>query len=151
MASLPKVYFFFENKNIYLEERTRLKFFLEKIFLIERVSLKSLNYIFCSDKRILTINRQFLQHDYFTDIITFQLSETGPVEAEIYISIDRVRENAKKLGVTLKSELHRVIFHGVLHLCGYGDKDIEQERIMRQMEDLYINQYFNKRSTGNIF
>lgn len=124
--------------------------FLEKIFRKERVRLKSLNYIFCSDKRLLTINRQFLKHDYLTDIITFQLSETGPVEAEIYISIDRVRENAKILSVTLKSELHRVIFHGVLHLCGYGDKENEQEKIMRKMEDLYINQYFRKRSTGNV-
>lgn len=150
MASLPKVYFFFEKKSIILKERTGLKLFLQKIFRKERVRLKSLNYIFCSDKRLLTINRQFLQHDYLTDIITFQLSETGPVEAEIYISIDRVRENAKKLGVTLKSELHRVIFHGVLHLCGYGDKEIEQEKIMRKMEDLYINQYFRKRSTGNV-
>lgn len=142
MASLPKVCFFFEKKEFSLKNRTKLKLFIESIFKKEKTGLKSLNYIFCSDRRILEINRQFLQHDYYTDIITFELSESGPVEAEIYISIDRVRDNAKKLSLSIKSELHRVIFHGVLHLCGYGDKGVEQEKKMRKMENLYINQYF---------
>ena len=142
MASLPKVCFFFEKKGFTLQRRTQLKQFIEFVFKREKTGLNSVNYIFCSDKRILEINRQFLQHDYYTDIITFELSESGPVEAEVYISIDRVRDNAKNLGFSFKSELHRVIFHGVLHLCGYGDKDPEQEEKMRKMENLYINQYF---------
>ncbi|HMT74755.1 MAG TPA: rRNA maturation RNase YbeY [Chitinophagaceae bacterium] len=142
MASLSKVYFFFEKKGVSLKNRTKLKLFIESVFKKEKTGLKSLNYVFCSDQRILEINRQFLQHDYYTDIITFELSESGLVEAEIYISIDRVRDNAKKLSVSIISELHRVIFHGVLHLCGYGDKGAEQEKKMRKMENLYINQYF---------
>ncbi len=142
MASLPKVCFFFEKKGFTLQRRTQLKQFIEFVFKREKTGLNSVNYIFCSDKRILEINRQFLQHDYYTDIITFELSESGPVEAEVYISIDRVRDNAKNLGFSFKSELHRVIFHGVLHLCGYGDKDPEQEEKIRKMENLYINQYF---------
>lgn len=97
-----------------------------------------MNYIFCSDKRILEINRQFLKHDYYTDIITFDLSESPKITAEIYISLDRVRDNAKTQATTLQSELHRVIFHGALHLCGYGDKTKEEVKIMRGKEEMYL-------------
>ena len=102
-----------------------------------------LNYIFCSDKELLRINQEFLGHDFYTDIVTFELSETpGKIQGEIYISIDRVKENAKKLGVSFKSELHRVIFHGALHLCGYGDKTKSEKEEMRETEDYYLELYF---------
>ena len=91
---------------------------------------------------ILEINRQFLKHDFYTDIITFDLSEGSSTMAEIYISIDRVKENASKMGVSFKSELHRVLFHGVLHLCGYKDKSARDIKIMREKEDFYLFQYF---------
>lgn len=146
MASAPAsspILFFFEKRDFTLRQRTRLKAFLRQLFKKEAKALGSANYIFCSDKRLLEINRQFLNHDYYTDIITFDLSEgTGPVEAEIYISIDRVKENAKALGVSFKKEIHRVIFHGALHLCGYGDKTKHEKEKMRQTEDSYLNQYF---------
>lgn len=125
-----------------MEKRTELKSFIESLFKKEKKQLASLNYIFCSDQRLLEINRQYLQHDYFTDIITFELSADAATLGEIYISIDRVRDNAKSLGVSFKSELHRVIFHGALHLCGYGDKKKEEQVVMRQREDYWLGRYF---------
>lgn len=113
---------------------------------MEKKYLASLNYIFCTDKRLLEINRQYLKHDFYTDIITFPLSAPKmPVEAEIYISIDRVRENAKTLDVSFKTELHRVIFHGALHLCGYGDKTKGEKEKMRGKEDKYLQKYLKRK------
>lgn len=100
-----------------------------------------MNYVFTSDKRVLEINRKFLKHDYFTDIITFDLSESDSLAAEIYISLDRVRDNAKTQGVTLRSELLRVIFHGALHLCGYGDKSKAEVKVMRGKEEELLNRW----------
>ncbi|MBC7874640.1 MAG: rRNA maturation RNase YbeY [Ferruginibacter sp.] len=137
-----KVYFFFQDVKVSLANRTRLKRFIHSIFKREDNKLESLNYVFCTDKTLLSINRQYLKHDYYTDIITFNLSENGPVKAEIYISIDRVRENARNLGIPVKSEIHRVMFHGVLHLCGYSDKNKAEKGKMREKEDLYLAHYF---------
>jgi probable rRNA maturation factor len=141
-TSPPSISFFYEIP-LTLTERTRLKSFIQGIFKKEKRKLGSLNYIFCTDKRVLEINRQFLEHDYYTDIITFELSPPGfPVEAEIYISVDRVKDNARQIGTPYYMELHRVIFHGVLHLCGYKDKIPAQEKLMREKEDYYLGLYF---------
>jgi len=94
-----------------------------------------INYIFCSDARILEVNNQYLQHDYFTDIITFDYSEQKTISGDIYIGIDTVASNAEMMGVTYEKELNRVIIHGVLHLCGFKDKTSETEKIMHQKED----------------
>lgn len=128
---------------ITLRNRTALKLFLAKLCKREGRSIESLQYIFCSDAYLLPINQQFLQHDEYTDIITFDLSPNteSPMEGEIYISIDRVRENAKVFRTTLNRELHRVIFHGALHLCGYKDKTKADQVEMRRMEDLYLKRY----------
>lgn len=137
-----KIYFFFK-KPVILRHRTKLKKFIEGIFRKEAKKLGSLNFVFCSDKELLAINREYLSHDYYTDIITFELSEKGqPIEGEVYISIDRVAENAQTLNVSLTRELHRVIFHGVLHLCGYSDKKKIQQELMRKREDYFISLYF---------
>lgn len=142
MQSSTKIKFFFPNKTT-LAKRGRLKFFIEKIFSLEKKRLKSLNYVFCSDKELLKINKDYLNHDYYTDIITFDLSEpAGSIQAEVYISIDRVSENARKMGVSFKNELHRVIFHGALHLCGYTDKGKKDKELMRLREDYYLGLYF---------
>jgi probable rRNA maturation factor len=140
--STSSISFFYETP-VSLSDRTALKAFIKGMFKKEKKAVANLNYIFCSDERLLEINRQFLQHDYYTDIITFELSVPGsPVEGEIYISIDRVKDNALQHGTSLKRELHRVIFHGVLHLCGYKDKSTAQEKEMRAKEDHYLNRYF---------
>jgi rRNA maturation RNase YbeY len=141
--SAAKVHFHFLKGNNSLSDRTRLKFFIVSLFKKEGKILDDIHYIFCSDAYLLEINRQHLQHDYYTDIISFGLSRPGePVNAEIYISIDRVKDNAKQFKVTFKEELHRVIFHGALHLSGYKDKNPKDQEVMREMEEKYLNLYF---------
>ncbi|WEK36889.1 MAG: rRNA maturation RNase YbeY [Candidatus Pseudobacter hemicellulosilyticus] len=125
-----------------LKERTRLQAFIVQLFKKEKKALGGLTYIFCSDDYLLEINKQYLQHDYFTDIITFDLSTTpASIEGEIYISVDRVRDNAQQFNTSITRELHRVIFHGALHLCGYKDKTPKEEVLMRKMEDKYLRLY----------
>lgn len=142
LQSKSKIYFFFQ-AGATLRERTRLKKFIESIFRQEGRKLESLNYIFCADRQLLEINRQYLNHDFYTDIISFEISAKGePVMGEIYISVDRVTENARSNRETFKRELHRVIFHGVLHLCGYRDKTREDISKMRAAEDHYLGKYF---------
>lgn len=135
--------FFFLQKNISLEKRDSLKFFLKYILKNEKRNLNTLTYIFCSDEYLLEINKTYLKHNYYTDVITFDLSESpDEIVGEIYISTDRVRNNASSIGVTIKEELHRVIFHGTLHLCGYKDKTPTDQKMMRDLEDKYLKKYF---------
>jgi probable rRNA maturation factor len=123
-------------------EKTRLKTFIKTLFKKEKKVLASISYIFCSDEMLLQVNRDFLQHDYYTDIISFGLSEKNqPIEAEIYISIDRVKENALGLNIPYQEEMRRVIFHGALHLCGYKDKRKSEISTMRAKEDQYLRLY----------
>lgn len=138
MSSKSKVYFFFNKQAPILDRRKLLKKRIEDLFKKEGKILGSLNYIFCSDNELLKINRQYLNHDYFTDIITFNLSEDQSIIGEVYISIERVRDNAKNLNVSIKSELLRVIIHGALHLCGYLDKTVAEKKLMRQLENQYL-------------
>ena len=98
--------------------------------------------IFCSDECILKINREFLQHDYYTDIITFDYSENDIISGELYISLDTVKTNAEKFGESFEKELHRVIIHGILHLCGQNDQTPEEQAEMREKEDLAVKTYF---------
>lgn len=119
--------------------KTRLKDMVKTIFLNEKVAASTINYIFCSDEYLLNINRSALNHDYYTDIITFPLHDKGmPVEAEIYISIDRVKENAISHKNDFKDEISRVVAHGALHLCGYKDKSKKDVSVMRDRESYYI-------------
>lgn len=141
MASKSKVCFFFEHKGFSLTNRTKLKLFIESVFRTYNTKLKSINYIFTTDKRLLEINKQYLNHDYYTDIITFDLSDSNRTTAEVYISVDRVKENAKKNKVTFRHELYRVIFHGVLHLCGFNDKTKKEINRIRETEDCLIEKY----------
>jgi probable rRNA maturation factor len=138
-----KVQFHFHERGLALSDRSSLKAFIEMLFKKEKKRLAEIHYIFCSDDYLLKINQQYLKHDFYTDIITFDLSEPGqPINAEIYISVDRVRDNASRFNSTLRRELHRVIFHGALHLCGYKDKSKSEELLMRKMEEKYLDLYF---------
>jgi probable rRNA maturation factor len=138
-----QIQFFFPANNIELKNRTRLKQFIGSIFKKHKRKLDSLNYIFCNDEYLLQINRDHLKHDYYTDIITFDLSVTADtIEGEVYISTDRVRDNAASLNNTITAELHRVIFHGALHLCGYKDKRPQDIKRMRKAEDDCLIEYF---------
>ncbi len=97
-----------------------------------------ISVVFCSDEALLAINRQYLQHDYLTDIITFDYSEGETISGDLMISIDTVRSNAELYGVSFRDELMRVIIHGILHLCGYGDKTPDEEKQMHALEDKYL-------------
>lgn len=126
-----------------LEDKTRLKKFIAELFKRELQGLQDLQYVFCTDAYLLEINQQFLDHDTYTDIITFELSPNPDItEGEIYISVERVQENATAFEESFNRELHRVIFHGALHLCGYRDKSDTEEKLMRQKEDEYLSLYF---------
>jgi rRNA maturation RNase YbeY len=142
---MKRVTFQYADRKLALLGKTTIQSFVETIFKKEKTKLAHINYVFCSDAYLLNINRDFLEHDYYTDIITFGLSESGqPVEAEIYISIDRVKDNASQLGISFKEEMLRVIFHGALHLCGYKDKKKSEVALMRQKENHYLTTYLSK-------
>lgn len=118
--------------------RTALKKTVLKVFAAEKKPLSSITYVFCDDDFLLNLNRQFLQHDTLTDVITFDLSSEIAVIGEVYISIPRVRENAVSFHSTFQRELNRVIFHAALHLCGYKDKTKLQKATMRAKENYYL-------------
>ena len=136
------IHFFYLSQCPALRDRNKLKAFLPTLFRQEKKVLSTLTYIFCSDRYLLNINRSYLKHDNYTDIMTFYLSaDPSCIEGEIYISIERVRDNARINNVTIKEELHRVIFHGALHLCGYKDKTKLKKNEMKKKENKYLKQY----------
>lgn len=141
---MNEVQLFFLEPVTILKSRTQLKKFIQTVAKKMGRPILSLNVIFCSDEYLLNINKQYLQHDYYTDIITFDLSENkkGAITAELYISIDRVRDNAKQNKTPFYKETHRVIFHGLLHLLGYKDKLKKDQILMREMEDKLLADYF---------
>lgn len=112
---------------------------LEQVVQENDLVLEELSYIFCSDDYLLEVNREHLNHDYYTDIITFNYNEGVSLSGDLFISYDRVIDNAKELGVDWFDELCRVMVHGVLHLIGFNDKTEEDEKEMRRMEDVYLN------------
>ena len=101
-------------------------------------SVGNIHYIFCSDERELAVNREFLGHDYYTDVITFDYSTASTLNGDIFISLDTVRSNAETVGASFEQELHRIIIHGVLHLTGQGDKTPETKVQMTEKEELAL-------------
>ena len=143
---MQAIQFFHLQSNRSFRNRTKVKKFLGKLAQKEKAKIRELRIIFCSDKYLLDINRSFLNHDYYTDIITFQLSPPSePIVGEIYISLDRVADNARTYSTSFTRELHRVIFHGLLHLCGYKDKLKSDQQEMRDLEERYLNLYFSSK------
>lgn len=137
--SLDNILFFAEETEIPKIDQSKISNWLKTTIQSEGGAYNSINIIFCSDDFLLRLNKVHLNHDYFTDIITFQY-EQDPIEGELYISVDRVQENAEKLSVPASQELHRVIIHGVLHMLGYGDKSEEEKILIRQKEDYYLKE-----------
>lgn len=133
------IQFFIEDVDFKVPQSRKTKSWLQSIIKAEGFSLNQLNYIFCSDEYLLNVNRQYLDHDFYTDIITFDNSEEeAVVEGDIFISIDRVKDNAQELNKPFEEELRRVLAHGILHLVGYDDQEDEQEQEMRAKEDFYL-------------
>jgi len=134
------VHFFTEDIDFQLENQEKVMKWVSKISTEYKANLFELNYIFCSDEHLLKINQEFLNHDFYTDIITFDNSETeDEIEGDIFISIDRVNENAKDLDSPFQKELHRVMAHGILHLIGFNDKTDPEKKLMREKEDACLS------------
>lgn len=137
-----KFSFFSEIPDFQLVKEPSIRKWIDKVLLDFNATAASINFIFCTDEHLLDINQKYLNHDYYTDIITFPYQQyPQPLEAEIYISIDRVKENARHLGVAFHDELLRVIIHGVLHLLGFDDHSTEDIARMREMEDQCLQLY----------
>ena len=136
------IYFHYPEKRFQLTNRNQLKDFLHRMAKKEGRRVETINYVFCNDEYLLNVNREYLDHDYYTDIISFELSEKGaPILADIFISIDRVKDNSVAFKTSFKKELLRVIIHGMLHLLDFNDKSEAQQKKMRKMEDYYLNLY----------
>jgi probable rRNA maturation factor len=118
-----------------LDDETLYSNWISKVILSENKKEGDINYIFCDDEFILNINQQYLNHDYYTDIISFDYSVGNELHGDIFISVERVQENAEDFKVTFDEELKRVIIHGILHYCGYKDKTEGEENAMRMKED----------------
>ncbi len=137
------VHFHFEDITLPLRNRNKLKEYILQRVDNEGLKVDRLSYIFCTDDYLLALNKNYLQHDTYTDILTFDLSEASQkIAAEIYISGERVRENAATFETSFAEELHRVIFHGALHLCGYNDHSEKEKKVMRKKENDWLKDYF---------
>lgn len=133
------IQFFYEN----LPETVNTDYtkWLEDIILSEEKKPGEINYIFCDDEYLLKVNQDYLQHDYYTDIITFDYVKGKTISGEIFVSLQRISDNASTLSKNYEEELRRVLAHGILHLCGYKDKTEEEEKEMRRKEDVYLAKY----------
>lgn len=133
------IHFFYEN----LPESVNsdYKTWLEDIILSEEKKPGEINYIFCDDEYLLKVNQDYLQHDYYTDIITFDYVKGKTISGEIFVSLQRISDNASTLYKDYEEELRRVLAHGILHLCGYKDKTEEEEKEMRRKEEVYLAKY----------
>ena len=126
---------FYSENDFELQEEKSFDTWIRKVISSEEKQLGEINYIFCDDHYLYKINLKFLDHDTYTDIISFDNSEGDELNGDIFISTDRVTENAKEYNVDFSDELKRVMIHGILHLCGYGDKTESEAALMRQKED----------------
>ena len=136
--------FFTEDISYQLKSKTKIKKWIKEAIHAHHYQLVELNFILCSDNYLYEMNVKYLDHDTLTDVITFDNSEMPQaIEGDIFISIDRVKENAESLKITTESELHRVMIHGTLHLLGFTDKTPEEQSAMRKMEDFWLNKLAN--------
>lgn len=137
---MNSIEFFFEDvKTVSIHEKI-LVLHLNSLIKNELKVSGDISVVFCSDDYLLEMNKQYLDHDYYTDIITFDYVEDNVISGDLFISIDRIGENAEKFDTTLLKELYRVVFHGVLHLVGYKDKTDEEAKLMREKENYYLGE-----------
>lgn len=136
---MEKIQFFVENIDFAIKQKMKLRRWIKQVAEQHHKNIHSLNYIFNSDSAQLSINKEYLAHDTYTDVITFDHStDPNQIEADVYVSIERVQENALKLRHSFEDELHRVMIHGVLHLLGYRDKKKTEREEMRKKENHYL-------------
>ncbi len=135
--------FFTEDSSFTLKNKRKLKYWIQDTIQLENCKTGEINYIFTSDKYLLNINKQYLSHNYYTDIITFNYCENKVINGDIYISIDTVKNNSTRFAVTFNEELNRVMIHGVLHLLGYDDHNEKEKLQMREKENYYLERLKN--------
>lgn len=136
---MESIHFFNEKIDFKLKNKTKIRSWLRRVVHEHDKKVSCINYIFTSDNYLLDINRKYLNHNTYTDIITFNQSSTPKkIEADIYISIERIQANSKKLNISFSEELHRVMIHGLLHLLGYNDKTNPEKDYMRKKENHYL-------------
>jgi probable rRNA maturation factor len=128
--------------------KKELKRFVKELVAHEGKQLKELSLVFTDDEYLLEVNKQYLNHDYFTDVITFDYSDFPNVSGDVMISLDRVKDNAQSMNLDFETELYRVVFHGTLHLCGYKDKKKEDAALMRSKEDFYIQMFVSRETNA---
>jgi probable rRNA maturation factor len=139
-----KINVFYDGIKYRLTSKKRIIDLMEKVIREEKMLLDDLNYVFTDDKSILSINKEFLKNNYYTDVIAFSYEENKRINGEIYISIGTVRKNAYNYKVSFNDEILRVMIHGTLHMCGYDDKTERERAIMRKKEDFWIEKYKEK-------
>ena len=127
-----------------LKNKLKVKSWVKTVLETEGKKTGDITYVFCSDEYLLSMNEKYLKHDTLTDIITFDYSEKDILSGDIFISIERIKENAVSFNTTFNQEIGRVMAHGVLHLAGYKDKNPEDKKVMRSKEDLYLDSFPNK-------
>lgn len=134
------IQFFFENiPEICLD--LKISDWIKNLILEEDKKVGKINYIFCDDEHLLQVNKDFLHHDYYTDVITFDYVKGKTISADIFVSLPRISDNATTLNKDFKIEFMRVLAHGILHLCGYGDKNSKEIATMRDKEDFYLSKF----------
>jgi probable rRNA maturation factor len=133
------IQFFVEDVTLPRLLKRRIGNWIKKVIVDEGKKSGEISFIFCSDSYLLEVNKKYLNHDYFTDIITFDYVENNVINGDIFVSVDRVRENAIEFKTTFANELNRILIHGVLHLLGYKDKTKMDKSIMTDKEDFYLN------------
>lgn len=133
--------FYFEDIEEFQLDLPKTKSWIKSTISKENQQTGEISFIFCTDDYLLEINKQYLDHDYYTDIITFDYVEDSIISGDIFISVDRVQENADQFKVSFSNELNRIIIHGVLHLLGYKDKEAPDKKLMTQKEDYYLRDY----------
>jgi rRNA maturation RNase YbeY len=136
---VSRIEIFYEEIKTLKLRKSHLKKYTKQLIINEKRQIGDISLILCSDKYLLDINIKYLNHNYFTDIITFNYVEGNIISGDLFISIDRVKENAKEYQITWIKELYRVVFHGVLHLIGYNDKTEDEIKIIREKEDYYLS------------
>jgi len=132
--------FFFEDIQTFSIQSNHIQKCINSLIFNELKELGDISVIFCSDEYLLKINKQYLSHDYYTDIITFDYVDENIISGDLFISFHRIKENAKQFNIELIREIYRVVFHGILHLVGYNDKTDDEQKLMTEKENFYLNE-----------
>jgi probable rRNA maturation factor len=148
MSSIKKISFSYLIEPFYFPIRNDTKLYIGRIFKDHDLKINLINYVFCSDNYLLTLNNRYLEHNFYTDILTFDLSYGQKITADIFISVERAAENSIQYHVSKLSEVRRLLIHGALHLCGYKDKTSNDRKKMSAMEEVYLNKFFVSRETS---